>query len=90
MKSLLEIHIFIDNNSDSIRGQKRVLDDLQLYHNLQKNDASNYTLKANYKTEEDLDHIANDIIQEAHRLADLRNCYIEISIYCKELDRSWD
>lgn len=88
--ALLEIHIFIDNNSDSVRGQKRVSDDLQLFQSLQKIDASNYTRKVYYKSEYDLDTIANDIIQEAHRLADLRDCYIEVSIYSKELDKSWD
>ncbi|MEO9849203.1 MAG: hypothetical protein ABJF65_00130 [Reichenbachiella sp.] len=88
--TLLEIHVWIDNNSDSVRGKKRVLDSLQLYHNLEKVDSSNYTRKAIYDTEKDIDSIANDIIEEAHSLADLANCYVEISILNKEFDKAWD
>lgn len=88
--TLLEIHIWIDNNSDSVRGKKGVLDDLQFNFNLSTDDRVNYTLKAPYTSPDDIDNLAIRIIEEAHSLAERRNCYIEISISNEEFEKSWD
>ena len=44
---------------------------------------------AGFYQEEELEEIVDDIMHEAHSIADLRNGFVETSIYEEATDKSW-
>lgn len=87
----------VENNSKFVRGKKKVREEIERYvlsrYGMRKEhpDDWEYTLTIPYDTDEELESIIeDDILGEAHRLADDRNCFVEADMASVEdPDRSW-
>jgi len=55
----------------------------------QGKDSWDYTLKILHETDAELDEIINDMMQEAHYIADLKNGYAEMSAIEAATEKSW-
>ncbi|KZY34791.1 DNA invertase [Oleiphilus sp. HI0043] len=93
--AVLDVRLYIENNSKFVRGKKKVRDDIEYewskYYDAQKlhPEGYDYLLKVPYESLEELDSTIEDIIGEAHSAADLRHCYSEINITHKETGKDW-
>ena len=74
----------VENNSKFVRGKTKVREEIEQFvlsrYGMEKDrkDGWDYTLTIPYETDEELDSIIYDeILGEADRLADMRNCFIE-------------
>lgn len=87
----------VENNSKFVRGKKKAREEIEASvlsrYGMAKDpeDGCEYTLTIPYETDEELDTIIyQDILGEADRIADLRNCFIEgDATSLDDPDRSW-
>lgn len=93
--AILEVWLSVENNSKFVRGKKKVREDIeldwQINYEMQKTypDSWDYILKVSYPSEKELEETVNGLISEAHSLADLRNCFVEMDVCEKQLDKQW-
>jgi DNA invertase Pin-like site-specific DNA recombinase len=93
----VELSLRVENNSKFVRGKgksrQEIEWDILSRYQMEKphKDSHRYILTIPYETDEDLDRIIyNDILGEAHGIADLRNGFIEADVVSLEdPDRSW-
>jgi hypothetical protein len=91
------LHLRVENNSKFVRGKGKSREDIEWHvlsrYQMEKprKDGWDYILTIPYETDEDLDRIIyEDILGEAHRIADLRNGFIEADIVSlDDPERSW-
>jgi hypothetical protein len=87
----------VENNSKFVRGKNKSREDIEWdilrRYQMEKphKDGHRYILTIPYETDEELDRIIYDeILGEAHFLADLRNGHIEADVISlDDPDRSW-
>ena len=85
----------VGNNSKFVRGKKKAREyiehDWDSYYDMQKlqSDGWDYLLKVPYQSEEELEETVYEIISEAQSSADLKHCFVEMSITHKETGKSW-
>jgi DNA invertase Pin-like site-specific DNA recombinase len=93
----LELYLTVENNNSFVRGKTKSRDDIEWdilrRYQMEKpdKDGHRYILTIPYQTDEELDRIINeDILGEAHRIADLRNGFIEADVIAlDDPERSW-
>jgi DNA invertase Pin-like site-specific DNA recombinase len=93
----VELYLTVENNSKFVRGKNKSREDIEWdilrRYQMEKphKDGHRYILTIPYETDEELDRIIYDeILGEAHRIADLRNGHIEADVISLEdPDRSW-
>jgi DNA invertase Pin-like site-specific DNA recombinase len=93
----VELYLQVENNSKFVRGKGKVRDEIEQFilsqFAMEKLDKHNcrYILSIPYTSDEELDSIIYDeILAEAERTADLRNCFIEADIISvDDPERSW-
>ena len=93
----VKLWLQVENNSTFIRGKTRsrveIEDQVLSRYQMEKphKDRWEYVLTIPYETDEELDRIlSEDILAEAHRLADLRNGFIEADVVAvADPDRRW-
>jgi hypothetical protein len=87
----------VENYNKYIRGKTKVRDEIERWvlapYQMEKHspDGWEYDLSIPYQTDEELDAIIyDDIIGEADRIADSRNCFIEADVSAvDDPDRQW-
>jgi hypothetical protein len=87
----------VENNSKFVRGKKMAREAIEQFvlsrYGMEKEreDGCEYTLTIPYETDEELDSIIyEDILGEANRIADMRNCFIEgDATSLDDPERSW-
>jgi len=93
----VELYLVVENNNSFVRGKTRSREDIEWdilsRYQMEKPDkgGNRYILTIPYQTDEELDRIINDeILGEAHRIADLRNGFIEADVVSlDDPNRSW-
>ena len=92
----VELWLRVERNNKFVRGKKRAREEIERYvlsqYEMQKphKDGWEYTLSIPYETDEELDDLVNDLLQEATSIADGRNCFIEADARAMDgSDRSW-
>lgn len=91
----LDVWLSVENNSKFVRGKKKAREyieqDWESYYDMQKlqSDGWDYVLKVPYQSEEELEETVYEMISEAQSTADLKNCFVEMSITHKETGKSW-
>jgi hypothetical protein len=86
----------VENNSKFVRGKTKVRSQIetQILHQhamVREHRAGwDYTLTIRYHTDEELDKIIYDMLDEASFIADLSNCFIESDVTALDgSERSW-
>jgi len=86
----------VERNNRYVRGKKRAREEIERYvlaqYEMKKlgKDSWDYTLSIPYETDEELDELIYDLLQEADSIADARNCFIEADARAMDgSDRSW-
>lgn len=93
----VELHLRVENNSKFVRGKtqsrREIEEEVLSRYTMEKphKDGWNYILTIPYETDEELDRIIyEDILAEAHRIADWRNGFIEADVTSlDDPDRGW-
>ena len=93
----VELYFAVENNSKFVRGKGKSREDIEWdilrRYQMEKphKDSHRYILTIPYETDEELDRIIYDeILGEAHSIADLRNGFIEADVVSlDDPDRSW-
>ena len=90
----LKINLMVENNNKFVRGKKRSIENIEnyvFYHcNMKKLGDCEYELNIPYENEKDLEEQIDQIVRDAHSQADMRNCFIEISIQALDgSDKYW-
>jgi DNA invertase Pin-like site-specific DNA recombinase len=91
----LEVSLLVENNSKFVRGKTRareyIEDDWAHHYDMVKTEKNgcDYVLKVPYSSMEELDAAVYEIVGEAQLNADLKNCFVEISIAHRESDTYW-
>jgi len=94
-KARIGLFVRVENNSKFVRGKskaRREIEDYVLsYYNIKKKekDGSEYELTIPYSTDEDLDHIIENIGRDMWLAADDRNCFIEADFWDLDSDKTW-
>ncbi len=83
----VELHLTVENNSKFVRGKHKSREDIEWdipsRYQMEKphKDSHWYILTISYETDEELDRIIyDDILGEAHCIADVRNGFVEADI----------
>ena len=93
----VELSLAVENNSTFVRGKKKSREEIEEWvlrrYGMKKKtkDGSEYVLSLPYQTDKELDWIIyEDILGEAHRIADMRNGFIEADVVSlDDPERSW-
>ena len=93
----VELCLQIENNSKFVRGKGKVRNEIEQFilsqFAMEKMDKHNcrYRLSIPYTSDKELDRIIYDeLLAEAGRMADRRNCFIEADIFSvDDPERSW-
>jgi DNA invertase Pin-like site-specific DNA recombinase len=93
----VELYLTVENNSKFVRGKHKSREDIEWEilsrYQMEKphKDSHRYILTIPYQTDEELDRIIyEDILGEAHRIADLRNGFVEADVVSlDDPERSW-
>ena len=93
----VEISLTVENNSKFVRGKTKSREEIEDWvlsrYGIEKphKDSHRYMLTIPYQTDEELDHIIyQDILAEAHRLAESRNGFVEADVISlDDPERSW-
>ena len=93
----VELHLRVENNSKFVRGKGKSREDIEWRvlsrYRMEKprKDGWDYMLTIPYESDAELDRIIyEDILGEAHRIADLRNGFIEADVVSlDDPERSW-
>lgn len=91
----LDVSLMVENNSKFVRGKSKareyIEDDWSYHYDMAKPEAngSDYILKVPYSSMEELEETVYEIIEEAQSNADIKSCFIEISVSHKESDSYW-
>ncbi len=97
MNKRLQALLVVENNSKFVRGKGKSREDIEWdilrRYQMEKphKDSHRYILTIPYETDDELDRIIYDeILGEAHFIADLRNGFIEADVVSlDDPDRSW-
>ena len=82
----VELHLRVEDNSKFVRGKGRSREEIERRvlsrFSMQKpdKDGSEYTLTIHYSSDDELECTVTEIFQEASRIADLRNGFVEMDI----------
>jgi DNA invertase Pin-like site-specific DNA recombinase len=91
--AIVTLWLRVENNSKFVRGKTRVRDNIEKYHlsdhGMKKIANWEYELTFTYKNVKDLQNQIDDLHQELHNEADLRNCFIEADFIEKSTERSF-
>jgi predicted DNA-binding protein YlxM (UPF0122 family) len=93
----VEIYLAVENNSKFVRGKNKSREDIEDWvlsrYGMEKShkDSHRYILTIPYQTDEELDRIIyEEILGEAHRIADLRHGFVEADVVSlDDPERSW-
>jgi DNA invertase Pin-like site-specific DNA recombinase len=88
----IKMHLRVENNSKFTRGKGKVRESIEQYLKLNykmENASGEYVFYVPYVTVDDLEKKVDDIIREMDNEADLKNCFIEVDVYCEELGLRW-
>ncbi len=93
----VELYLTVENNSKFVRGKNKSREDIEWdilrRYQMEKphKDSHRYILTIPYQTDEERDQIVyEDILAEAHRIADLRNGFVEADVISlDDPERSW-
>ena len=93
----VELSLAVENNSTFVRGKKKSREEIEEWvlrrYGMKKKtkDGGEYVLFLPYQTDKELDWIIyEDILGEAHRIADMRNGCIEAAVVSlDDPERSW-
>lgn len=91
----LKLHMYIENNSRFVRGEKKVRENIERYHLSQyqaqkiHKDGNDYILTIPYETEEELNETIDELYEEMNHEADIYHCYVEADIYSIDGEKSW-
>ncbi len=93
----VELYLTVENNSKFVRGKGKSREDIEWdilrRYQMEKphKDSHRYILTIPYETDEELDRIIyDDILGEAHRIADMRNGFVEADVISlDDPERSW-
>lgn len=90
------LYLRVENNSSFVRGKTKVRKEIEDYvlsqYGMRKPDPQgwDYLLSISYRTDEELNDIADDIIRESMSIADGRHCFIEWDLRALDgSERSW-
>lgn len=88
------LNLTVENNNKFVRGKKKSIERIEMdlkYYRIKKltNGKWDYLIYVEYETKEDLENTVYDIFSEMQSTADYRNCFIEVSAWCEELDMWW-
>jgi len=93
MKIDLELHLYIENNSSTVRGVKKAVSDIEkcvlFYHDAKKNKSGDWMISFEYTDKADLDEQVYDLLNEIESEADSRNCYSESSVSAVDENVDW-
>jgi hypothetical protein len=93
---VMKVLLFLDveNNNKYVRGKKRsreTIERLLLYpYKMKKLSEVDYELSVPYKNKKDLDETIYDMITEMHRIADTRNCFVEVDAKSADSKFLWE
>jgi len=93
----VELYLTVENNSKFVRGKNKSREEIEDWvlscYGMEKphKDSHRYILTIPYQTDEELDRIIyEDILAEAHRIADVRNGFVEADVVSvDDPERSW-
>jgi DNA invertase Pin-like site-specific DNA recombinase len=93
----VELYLAVENNSKFVRGKNKSREEIEDWvlsrYGMEQphKDSHRYILTIPYQTDEELDRIIyEDILAEAHRIADVRNGFIEADVISlDDPERSW-
>jgi DNA invertase Pin-like site-specific DNA recombinase len=93
----VELYLTVENNSKFVRGKTRSREEIEDWvlsrYGMEKphKDSHRYILTIPYQTDEELDRIIyEDILGEAHRIADVRHGFVEADVVSlDDPERSW-
>jgi DNA invertase Pin-like site-specific DNA recombinase len=91
----LDVYLRVENNSKFVRGKSKareyIEDDWAYHYDMIKPDQKgcDYILKVPYRTMTELEDCVYEIMQEAHFNADIKNCFVEMSVTHKESGQYW-
>jgi DNA invertase Pin-like site-specific DNA recombinase len=92
----VELWLRVERNNKYVRGKKRAREEIERYVLAQyemkkpRKDSWDYILSIPYETDEELDDLVYDLLQEAASIADARNCFIEADARAMDgSDRAW-
>jgi len=93
----VELYLTVENNSKFVRGKNKSREEIEDWvlsrYGMEKphKDSHRYMLTIPYQTDEELDRIIyEDILAEAHRIADVRNGFVEADVISlDDPERSW-
>lgn len=88
----LEVSMRVDNNSKFVRGKNKareyIEDEWVDQYDMVKDDWD-YILKVPYSSMKELEELVYEIMSEAQSTADIKNCFVEISIEHKDSGKCW-
>jgi DNA invertase Pin-like site-specific DNA recombinase len=83
----------IENNSKFVRGKKRTIENIERYclgsYSAERMPSGEYVLTVPYRSDEDLDAIVNELLNDIATEADNRNCFSESDAHLEGSDRYW-
>ena len=92
----VEMWLRVERNNKYVRGKKRAREEIERFvlseYEVKKphKDGWDYILTIPYDTDKELDDIVDDILAEASRMAEDRNCFIEADVRAMDgSDRYW-
>jgi hypothetical protein len=93
----VEVSLTVENNSKFVRGKNKSREEIEegilSRYGMEKprKDSHRYILTIPYQTDEELDRvISEDILGEAHRIAEMRNGFVEADVISLDApERSW-
>ena len=92
----VELYLRVERNSKFVRGKKPSLEYIELFvlrqYRMKRlgKDTCRYELTIPYETEKELDETIEDILSEAERIADCRNCFTESDVVALDgSERQW-
>lgn len=90
----MELWLRVERNSRWVRGKKRSREDIEIYvlghlNKFRKVSDHEYEFELEYEDVKDLEEQAFSLWSEMNWQADMRNCFVEGDLQCKELGLSW-
>lgn len=91
----VKLWLRVENNSKFVRGKGKVRSEIEEEclerYDMKKsrNDSWDYELTIPYTDDQDLEKIIDELLSEAHSIANRRNCFIETDVREIDGERSW-
>lgn len=81
------------NNSKFVRDRKRATENIERYcltsYGMKRLEAEHYELRIPYRSDDEQDKTAHDMLTDISQEADMRNCFVEMNAREEGTERRW-